>query len=140
MAWKRLCKYISELIFRRNMSHTKSTIMNLILNKVKIYCNMLHSRVKNWIGTELCGTNIIIVNDRTTRKCNTEINEKITNEIKFSNNIGNRSILCLSRRPSHSLLLFRTPGYLIFTQINNMSIGGAKSIIVPSPVSVKESM
>ena len=64
LSWKRLCKSICKLIFRRDMSNTQSTILNLILDKMKIYCNMLHSGMKNGIGTELSCPNIITANDR----------------------------------------------------------------------------
>ena len=123
MSWKGLSKCISKLIFRRDMSDTKSTILNLIPYEMKIDGKMLHSGMKNGIGTELSGPNIITINDRAVGKRNTKIGQEITNEIKFSSSICNRAIFCLSGRSSNSPLLFRTPGNRIFTKINNISTG-----------------
>ena len=68
LSWKWLGKSISKLIFKRDMSNMKGTILNLIPDKMKIYCNMLHSRMKNWIEIELSCPNIITVNDRAVGK------------------------------------------------------------------------
>ena len=123
LSWKWLSKYISKLIFRRDMSDTKSTILNLIPYEMKIYGNRLHSRMKNGIGTELSGPNIITINDRAVGKRNTKIGQEITNEIKFSSSICNGATFCLSGRSSNSPLLFRTLGNWIFSKINNISTG-----------------
>jgi len=57
---------------------------------------MLHAEMKNWIGTELGCSNIIIIDKK--------------NTIKFNNSICSRVILCLSRGFNNSLLLYRTTG------------------------------
>ena len=89
LSWKWLGKSMCKLIFKRDMSYTKSSILNLILDKMKIYCNMLDTGMKNWIGTKLSGSYIIIVNDRAVRKRYTKIIQEITNEIKFKSCICN---------------------------------------------------
>ena len=66
------------------MSYMKNTILNLIPDKMKINCNMLHSRMKNGIGAELSCSNIITINVRAVGKRNANISQEITNEIKFS--------------------------------------------------------
>ena len=55
------------------MSYTENTILNLIPDKMKIDCNMLHSGMKNWIGAELSSSNIITINDRAVGKKNAKI-------------------------------------------------------------------
>ena len=88
------------------MSYTENTILNLILDKMKIDCNILHSRMKNWIGAELGCSNIITINDRAVGKRNAKINQEITNEIKFSSCICDGTILGLSGGSCNSQLLF----------------------------------
>ena len=121
------------MIFRRDMSYTENIILNLIPNKMKIDCNMLHSGMKNWIGVELSCSNIITINDRAVGKRNVKISQEITNEIKFSCYICDGTILGLSGGSCNSPLIFRTPGDGIFTEIYNISTGGAKSIPCPLP-------
>ena len=44
---------------------------------------MFHMWMKNWIETEIGGTNIVIVDNRWYRKSDAKLYEKVTNPIDF---------------------------------------------------------
>ena len=44
---------------------------------------MFHVRMKDWIETEIGGTNIVTVDNRWCRKSDAKLYEKVTNPINF---------------------------------------------------------
>lgn len=60
------------------------TFLNIITNKVKIDCDVLHMWVEDYHSVQVCATNIIIIYDGKGRKRNVEFKQNISK----SNNLS----------------------------------------------------
>ena len=69
----RLRKHVSQLIGGGDKPNIKGTQRNLLANKVEINLDMLCASMKNWIGRQVRGTNIVAPQDRRPGLVDTEL-------------------------------------------------------------------
>ena len=128
------------MIFRWYMSNTKSTILNLITNEVKINDHMFHAWMKNWIGAKMSSTNIVAINHKCLWKLNVKFNKKRAHLIGFGNCSSNRFVFNFCRWMGNSTLLLGTSWDGIVTKINNISTCWSEVILITGLIGIRENM
>lgn len=64
-----------------NMGNTKLILSNLMMNKMKVDGNMLHSGMKDGISTKIGGPHIVALDGRSGKKVDMKFSGEILNPI-----------------------------------------------------------
>ncbi|CAL1401298.1 unnamed protein product [Linum trigynum] len=107
-------------------------------NKVIIEGQVLHTRVKDRVGTKVGGSKIIRVKSRSEGDGMTELVEKILNPFDFSRGMSYGTIFGFSARASDRPLFFRPPGDESGTKVDKIARSRRAIINVPRPIEISK--
>ena len=80
------------------MGNFKLFALNLLTDKMEVDGHMLHAAMKNRIGTNISGANIVTENFWNTNQRKLNLFKKIGEPVSFGNSSSNCSIFYLCRR------------------------------------------
>jgi RNase adaptor protein for sRNA GlmZ degradation len=80
------------------MKDTNLSKGHLFLDKVDVYLNVLHATMLDGIGRHVNSTYVITIDNSGCLHRKVQILEKLAQPAAFSDNMGHRSIFCLSTR------------------------------------------
>ena len=131
---KTLCKYVYQLITSCNVTHLKVTVKNPFVNRVVINLNTLGSRMKDKIGSNGKGRNVVTPKLWWKGKEDTKTFQNLTNPSELSGSNGKSLVLKLSGGLRHSILFLSTPCDRIKAKINQISSSGPTIKRISNPI------
>ena len=135
---KTLCKYVYQLITSCNVMHLKVTAKNPFTNRVIINFNMLGSGMKDKIGSNGKGRNVVTPKLWWKGKEDTKIFQNLTNPTELSCSNGKSPVIELSGGSRDSVLFLSTPYDSIEAKINQIANSGSTIKRISSPIRVKK--
>jgi hypothetical protein len=114
------------------------TVEYLLTNKVVIHFNVLCASMKNWVGSQGQGTNIVTPEDMRCRKKNLEFFEQHSKPKKFSCSNRQRPILYLCAGARDNCLLLSIPSNKAIAKKNSKPRSGTTIIKASCPIRVIE--
>lgn len=129
-----LSKNVCQLITSCNVTNLKVMIKNSFSNKVIIHFNMLGMGMKDKIGSNGKGRNVVTPKLWWKGKEDTKIFQNLTNPSELSGSSGKSLVLKLSGGSRHSILFLSTPCDRIKAKINQISSSGPTIKRISSPI------
>ena len=83
------------------MDHLESIACNKFTDKVVVNGDVLHMRVKNWVGTKASGSDVVGENLRERWKLKAEFMQQVLQPKEFSDSGCNGMVFSLSGGPSN---------------------------------------
>jgi hypothetical protein len=74
--WMRFCKGVSQLIFRGDRMKMQNTMLKMMLDERTINLDMFGTFIEYIIMSNLYGTLIVTINERTSKLRNTHVKQK----------------------------------------------------------------
>ena len=117
-------KNVSQLITSGDILNLKILLENTLMNEVIINLRVLGASMKNWIGHDGQGKNIIAPKLWGKSKKNAKILQNLTNPTELGSSGSKCPIFRLCGRRRHSVLLFSTPSDGVVTKVGNIPSRG----------------
>jgi len=133
-------KDICNLISSRYRGDEDIPIEDLLADKVIVNFYMLGMCMKDRIGGECKGTNIVTPGHSSNQKRDLKFTKEHTNPKQLDSNNWEGAIFDLNAWSGHNLLFLSTPRDQAVTKEDNIAIGGAAIIRIACPIGVRKSI